>query len=47
MAILAYFSKEFDTVAYGTVLKKMHKVGFSKSYLRWVTSYLTERKQFV
>ena len=22
MAILAYFSKEFDTVAYGTVLKK-------------------------
>ena len=25
----------------------MHKVGFSKSYLRWVTSYLTERKQFV
>ena len=26
---------------------KKHKVGFSKSYLRWVTSYLTERKQFV
>ena len=25
----------------------MHKVGFSKSYLRWVTSYLTERKQLV
>ena len=22
MAILAYFSKEFDTVAYGTVLKR-------------------------
>ena len=47
MAILADFSKAFDTVAYKTVLKKMHKVGFSKSYLRWVTSYLTERKQFV
>ena len=47
MAILADFSKAFDTVAYKTVLKKMHKVGFSKSYLRWVTSSLTERKQFV
>lgn len=47
MAILADFSKAFDTVAYETVLKKMHKVGFSKSYLKWVTSYLTERKQFV
>ena len=46
-SILADFSKAFDTVAYETVLKKMHKVGFSKSYLRWVTSYLTERKQFV
>ena len=47
MAILADFLKTFDAVAYETVLKKMHKVGFSKSYLRWVTSYLTERKQFV
>ena len=33
MAILADFSKAFDTVAYEIVLKKMHKVGFSKSYL--------------
>ena len=47
MAILADFSKAFDTVTYETVLKKMQKLGFSKSYLRWVTSYLTERKQFV
>ena len=47
MAILADFLKAFDTVAYKTVLKKMHKVGFSKSYLRWITSSLTERKQFV
>ena len=36
---MADFSKAFDT--------KMHKVGCAKSYLRWVISYLTERKQFV
>ncbi|RMX57604.1 hypothetical protein pdam_00015742, partial [Pocillopora damicornis] len=39
MAILADFLKTFDAVAYETVLKKMHKVGFSKSYLRWLSTW--------
>ena len=47
MAVLADFSKAFDTVAYETVLKKMHSIGFSKDYLRWLISYLTGRQRFV
>ena len=47
IAVLADFSKAFDTVSYPTVLRKLHSQGFSKNYLRWVTSYLTERQQFV
>ena len=47
MAVLADFSKAFDTVAYEIVLNKLHKQGFSKSFLKWVTNYMTRRKQFV
>ncbi|KAL9970328.1 hypothetical protein ACROYT_G022683 [Oculina patagonica] len=47
LAVLADFSKAFDTVAYEIVLKKLHLLGFSKSFLVWVTNYLTGRKQFV
>jgi hypothetical protein len=47
MAILADFSKAFHTVAYETVLKKLRGQGFSKSFLVWVTNYMTGRKQFV
>ena len=47
MAVLADYSKAFDTVAYETVLKKMHSIGFSKDYLRWLISYLNGRQQFI
>ena len=47
LAVMADFSKAFDTVAYETILSKLHQVGFSKSSLRWVTSYLTDRSQYV
>ena len=47
LAILANFSKAFDTVAYKTVLNILHHLGFSKSFLRWVIGYLTGHKQFV
>ena len=47
LAVLADFSKAFDTVAYEIVLTKLHGLGFSKSFLTFLTSYLTERKQFV
>ncbi len=32
---------------YPTILRKLHRQGFSKDYLKWVTSYLTGRLQFV
>ena len=44
---IADFSKAFDTVLYPTVLRILHSQGFSKNYLRWVTSYLMGRQQFV
>lgn len=43
----ADFSKAFDTVDYGTVLRKLHSIGFSRASLSWVLSYLTDRQQFV
>ena len=32
---------------YKTVLHKLYRLGFSKSFLKWTVSYLTSRKQFV
>ena len=46
-AVMADFSKGFDTVAYETVLQKLHQFEFSKHALKWFASYLSERKQFV
>ena len=47
ISVIADFSKAFDTVAYETVLQKLHQFGFSKHALKWLASYLSERKQFV
>ena len=47
MIVLADFSKAFDTVAFETVLKKLHALGFSKSFLMWISSYLTGRRQLI
>ena len=47
IAVMADFSKAFDTVAYETVLRKFHYMGFSKNDLRWIGSYLTDRRQYV
>ena len=47
LAVMADFSKAFDTVTYKTVILKLHAQGFSKDSLRWITSYLTGRRQFV
>ncbi|CAB4011037.1 Hypothetical predicted protein [Paramuricea clavata] len=47
IAVLADFSKAFDTVAYQIVLSKLHRLGFSNTSLKWLISYLTDRKQYV
>ncbi len=36
LAIIADFSKAFDTVAYKTVLLRLHAQGISKESLRWM-----------
>ena len=44
---MADFSKAFDTVHYRTLLTKLHALGFSKPFLTWLTSYLSNRSQYV
>ena len=45
--VLIEFSKAFDTISHETLIKTLHKCDFSKDFLRWTLSYLTDRKQFV
>ena len=47
IAVMADYSKVFGTVAYETVLIKLHQLGFSKSSLMWIASYLTGRSHYV
>ena len=45
--VLVDFSKAFDTVHYGTLITKLSSLGFFKSFLLWLTSYLSDRTHFV
>ena len=45
--VMADFSKAFDTVHYGTLLTKLHTLGFSKSFLTCLTSYLSNCSHYV
>ena len=47
IAVLTDFSKAFDTVDFVAFLQKLHKLNFSKEALKFILSYLTDRKQFV
>ena len=47
LAVLADFSKAFDTVDFETLMKKLHSLRFSKSTLLILSSYLSNRKQYV
>ena len=47
IVIMADLSKAFDTVAYEIFLCKLRKLGFSKSSLHQIVSYLTDRTQYV
>ena len=40
---MADFSKAFDTVNYKVLIKKLSTLGFSKPFLRWLNSYLSDR----
>ena len=47
LSIYLDFSKAFDTIFHDTLLKKIEHMGFRGPIHQWITSYLTNRKQFV
>ena len=47
LAIFADFSKAFDTVNYKTLLSHLNNLGFSKHLLKLLSSYLSNRYQYV
>ena len=47
LMVLANYSKAFDTINFKSVIHKMHSMGFSQNFLRWILSYLMGRRQFV
>jgi len=46
-AIYTDFSKAFDRVDHGILIKKLKKYGISGPILSWISSYLSERSQIV
>ena len=47
LAVMADFSKAFDTVDFEILLKKLHDLNLSKSSLKILVSYLSNRRQYV
>ena len=47
IALLFDFSKAFDTISPTILLRKLSSMGFSRSVLCWIHSYLWDRKQQV
>ena len=47
LMVLADFSKALDTVNYNILITKLLTLGFSKLFLRWLNSYLSDRSHFV
>ena len=41
------FSKAFDTISHDTLIRSLHKMGFSRDFLSWSLRYLSNRKQYV
>ena len=46
IAILADYSKAFDTIDFFTLIQKMHSLNLSKDFLYWTMIYLTFRQYF-
>ena len=47
LAVLADFSKAFDTVDFETLIRKLHSLRFSKKSLLIISNYLSHRYQYV
>ena len=46
-ALFTDYNKDFDTIRYDILLKKLNELGFSSSFIHLINSYLTDRCQFV
>ena len=46
-AIYTDLSKAFDSVCHSLLIKKLSEIGVTGSYLRWIESYLSDRRQHV
>ena len=47
LAVFTHYSKAFDNIDFSVLIKKMHTLNFSKRFLYWIFSYLTDRQHFV
>ena len=47
LTILIDFSKAFDTIDHGVLLKKLYELNFSHSSIKILSSYLRDRDQYV
>ena len=47
LALFAEYSKAFDTVDFKILVHTLPKLNFSKPFLNWLVSYLTNRQQYV
>ena len=47
LSVTADYSKAFDTVNYIVLIQRLAELDMSKSFLRIITSYLSNRQQFV
>ena len=43
LAVFTDYSKAFDTIDFSVLIRKMHTLNFSKRFLYWIFSYLTDR----
>lgn len=46
-SIFTDFSKAFDRVQHNVLIKKLEILGFHSKLLKWINSYLINRRQFV
>ena len=47
LAVFTDYSKAFDRIDFSVFIKKMHTLNFTKRFLYWIFSYLTDRLHFV
>ena len=47
LAVFTDYSKAFDPIDFSVFIKKMHTLSFTKRFLNWIFSYLTDRLHFV